>query len=411
MVRHDAVGEVVGWWSLDGTGVGRSGTRLLPAGHRLAAIGDYDADGRTDLVWRDAHRTKLLLWKSTGNDFEEAPFGNHPGGDWAPVLPNVPESVSGAGGNGGSVHAADINGDGRADLVWHNALVGQLDWWRMDGWTRTGLLGQPVDKDLALVAIGDFNGDARDDVAWRSRTDGAVTLWRSLQDDSFEASGTAREAGANWRVVGVGDLDGNGSDDLVWRDDATRRLHWWLMGDAGDAIGSAVIPAGFRLAATADLDGNGRDDLVWHDMGGDAVYLWRLAEQGGIDEAFIASWPEGYQVLVGTGDVDADGRDDLVWRDVLAGRGTWWRMNGAVRASTGPIASLSPENRIVALADFNGDGRLDVAWHDPSVDEMGISLWTGEDAFMGMIYNPKRFAKYPRMPMARPRAVAGGADR
>ena len=71
---------------------------------------------------------------------------------------------------------ADLNGDGKSDLLWQNSVTGALAPWYMNGMTvgsyATELPGPS--SDWQLKALADFNGDGRADYLWQSTTKGAL---------------------------------------------------------------------------------------------------------------------------------------------------------------------------------------------------------------------------------------------
>ena len=76
-------------------------------------------------------------------------------------------------------HLLDVNGDGRADLVWYDATTSQAALWFLNGPTLLGggLVGFPVDSAWQVVGVGDVNGDGKADLVWRHTTTGQVALW------------------------------------------------------------------------------------------------------------------------------------------------------------------------------------------------------------------------------------------
>lgn len=383
------------WWSIDGGQATRAGEQALPSGHGLVAIGDYSGDGRSDLVWRDARRTRLWLWRAWRTGFVESEIGEHPGGDWAPIQVGLPDAATGAGGNGGALHVTDVDGDGRDDLVWHNASIGQLDWWRMQAGRRVGLLGRAV-APMALLAVGRFDGAAGGAV-WQDR---AGALWLEALHGADGDSGLVRIAAApapEWRFIGVADIDGDGRHDLLWQDPLGRQLHWWLMDGAGaPRQATSALPPGFTLATVGDLDGNGRDDLVWHDAQRGEVVLWRLRDAGP-ELSVIAGWPAGDAVqLRASGDIDGDGRSDLLWLDRPRGTLVWWRMGGAARVATRSRA-VPPGYALLATGDLDGDGVDEILWHDRGRDE--LRAWTTP------AFGERVVADHPGDAIATPRMV------
>jgi hypothetical protein len=73
-------------------------------------------------------------------------------------------------------HAADVTGDGRADLVWRNTATGATNLWLMNGLAMTG--GGPVANiGSTVAAVGDYNADGRADLVWHDAATGATELW------------------------------------------------------------------------------------------------------------------------------------------------------------------------------------------------------------------------------------------
>ena len=96
-------------------------------------------------------------------------------------------------GPSGSAAAADFNGDGKSDILWHHDS-GVTAIWTMDGTTITaGTVLPDVGPTRHVAAVADFNGDAKADILW--------------QHDSGLPS--------IWTMVGTTDTDGIGQGDEI----------------------------------------------------------------------------------------------------------------------------------------------------------------------------------------------------
>ena len=112
----------------------------------FAGYGDFDGNGKADLVWIDASRA-VFMWLGTGTGFAYKLTHTH-GAEW--LLAGI----------------ADIDGDGRDDMLWYSAQLQQLVVWYMDGFTRTGYRLFTVPGGYRFAGSGDFNGDGKGDLLW-----------------------------------------------------------------------------------------------------------------------------------------------------------------------------------------------------------------------------------------------------
>ena len=117
--------------------------------------------------------------------------------------------------------AADIDGDGKADIQWRNYATGDLAIWFMTGTAAntvsvksTAALGT-VPLSWRLVRLADFNGDGRQDFLWRN-TDGTVVIWL-MNGATILSSASLGVVPTDWRIVGAGDFNGDGRADILWR--------------------------------------------------------------------------------------------------------------------------------------------------------------------------------------------------
>lgn len=134
------------------------------ASWRLASTSaDYDsnADGKADLIWTNTSGGKVLHRMDGTTVLSAAVLSVDQGADLA--------------GTG------DFNGDGRHDLLWRNRLAtvvpGIVIGWLMDDGTiiSTTILGG--DLSWAVNNTADVNGDGKTDILWREATTGGTVAW------------------------------------------------------------------------------------------------------------------------------------------------------------------------------------------------------------------------------------------
>ena len=75
-------------------------------------------------------------------------------------------------------HIGDLNGDGKADLLWLNAGAGQTAAWIMNGTTPASTALLLTDPNWRIERLADTDGDGNRDIVWRNAASGATALWR-----------------------------------------------------------------------------------------------------------------------------------------------------------------------------------------------------------------------------------------
>ena len=198
------------------------------------------------------------------------------------------------------------------------------------------------DSSWRLAGIGDLNGDGRDDVLVRHTSGRWYYYAMNGRNPIRAASGRARlNSDSSWRLAGIGDLNGDGRDDVLVRHTSGRWYYYAMNGrnPIRAASGRARLnsDSSWRLAGIGDLNGDGRDDvLVRHTSGRWYYYAMNgrnpiRAASGGARLNSDSSWR-----LAGIGDLNGDGRDDVLARHT-SGRWYYYAMNGRnpIRAASG----------------------------------------------------------------------------
>jgi hypothetical protein len=262
--------------------------------------------------------------------------------------------------------AADFNGDGKLDLAVFN-VVGKN--------TVSILLGEgnATFHNLAsynagqlpqAAVAGDFNGDGKLDLAMVSYEDGNAEIYLGNGDGTFKAKGKAA-VGGRPRWLATGDFNEDGILDLAIAGDDTLSI---MLGN-GDGTFQRPIEIGggggsgyFLLVA--DFNNDGHLDLA---VGSASAMLESNAVTvllGNGDGTFQVGNPiafNGWPGQFAVADLNGDGKVDLAVTpggdksvSVLLGNG-----DGTFAA---PVSYPLPgTGYIVVFGDFNADGKLDLA--------------------------------------------------
>lgn len=171
------------------------------------------------------------------------------------------------------------------------------------------------------------------------------------------------------------DVDGDGRSDLLLQNDGFQLAAYWIMSGAVPTRYSAAFaqPQGYTLVARGDFDGNGRLDLVWARESDRHLMMW-LGDGTGFTQAAVRNYSSGW-VVTGAGDIDGDGRSDLLLENPAAQSVAYWIMNGATPTRYSPAFVQAPGSTRTASGDFNGDGKLDLAF---LLADRTVQLWHGD---------------------------------
>jgi hypothetical protein len=256
-------------WMMNGAqSVGATYLDPIGLNWKIEAFGDFNGDTKADILWRDAVTASTFIWIMDG----------------ARVIAGTGYTASQANEDWRIEAAGDLDGDGKADIVWRNVgpgpANGALFVWLMDGaGVRGGTYLDPISTNWQIEALSDFTGDQRADILWRETSSGATYLWVMAGASVVGGTGyTAAQTDHKWQIQDVGDLDGDGRSDIIWRQRTDGALFLWLM-DGATVRGATYldpIDTGWRIQFAGDFNGDGRADLLWREDSTANTYLWLM---------------------------------------------------------------------------------------------------------------------------------------
>lgn len=381
-------------------------TSYDPGGDQTNAIamGDLNGDGKLDVVVSDGCSDS-----SCTNGGVSVVLGNG-NGSFQPAV-----TYSSGGTQATSVAIADVNGDGKPDIIvanandgyWNPGSVGIL-LGNGNGTFQAAVTYSSGGVYAQSVVIGDVNGDGKPDLLVGNACplgdppycDAGPTLDVLLGngDGTFQAAVSYNSGGTGAQSLATGDLNGDGKLDVVVGNSGNVSI---LLGNGdGSFQPPAQIYAHGGYVAVGDVNGDGKLDVVLV-----------VNQSGG------ATSPNGaVNVLLGNGDgtfsltqtytaavygpiviVDLNGDRRL---DLVAGSSCWACGNSGVGVFMGDgdgtfqpaeiYASAGYATVSVAVADLNGDGKPDIAvtnlcanGGDCSDSSLGVLLGNGDGTFRG----------------------------
>lgn len=288
-----------------------------------------------------------------------------------------------------TVLAGNFDGANQTDLVFHRAANGTTETLLDKGFVFSGgILSNPgvQTADLRLVGTGDVNGDGKSDLVFLN--DGISTPVIQFLDGTTPAGGgppSVNPFDRSFTIVGVGDANGDGRADLVWHRASDGLSEVQFLNGTTSAGGGVISNSAFQstdwqIVAVGDFNGDGKSDLIFNGLG---VYEIQFLDGitpigGGLINNSAFTLPEWH--VVGVGDFNGDGHNDLVFHDVVDNRTEIQFLNGITPAGGGLIdnpALQSPDLQVAGVGDFNGDGHLDLVFHNAATGNTVIQFLNG----------------------------------
>lgn len=354
---------------------------------------DFNRDGRNDIITTHTATQKAGILQNSTTSIDAVDF----------IRPD-PASIKA--GKTRWVRCGDLNGDGMPDLVFtfSNQSSNKN---RIVIYQNTGIAGQDIkfeaESDALFLAIKgtqggrmdirDLDGDGKPEVVVADLNgNGGVSIFQntsSLSDISFQTQPLLPFADHSINPVGVAgvdveDLDGDGLPDLVANNGGQTVLAFTNTSTPGTIAFSAPITletSEIRNLKLGDMDGDGKTDVVVSSE--DHVGVFRnVTDTVGVaftrEAKFNTGGPKLLYLGLDLADMDGNGLPDVV----IANENNFPKLVSVILNNSAPGTLrfdksekiLTERTRSVRGADFNGDGKPDLAYTHVDTDEIAIQL-------------------------------------
>jgi len=292
------------------------------------------------------------------------------------------------------IKMADMNKDGKIDIVSGADAYGDVDTHGLYVWTGNGAgswtkvnNGLPDTHNFGGIGVGDLNKDGNPDLAagyetWSGSEGLGVGIWLGNGGSGglkFN-EGTKPIDSGGYDSAEIADVDQDGNLDVlgasrgkgikIWLGNGGSTLAWT---EASDGLPTSGEHTGITAA---DIDKDGDLDIAAGNYGGKGIQGWTRNADGSWTEASNGLWDKDNSFGTVFADFNKDGNLDLA--GTVRGHGVFvWTGNGGAGGSmewTEDRQGL-PDNgkyKQIDVADFDGDGNLDIVAAKPGG---GIYVW------------------------------------
>jgi hypothetical protein len=299
-----------------------------------------------------------------------------------PVFVN--SDISGTASTPQSVVAADVNGDGIADLVFANGpgstmftvLLGNGD----GTFTALPGVGTNFPGGVSVLAVTDFNGDGLLDVATGNGS--SIGIFLGNGDGTFGAETDFPAGGGSTSDLAVGDLNNDGIPDIVTANGTANTVSVLLGNGDGTFQPNQDFPTGNLATGVAlgDFNKDGHPDVAVTNFSDNTVSILIGNGDGTLQTQTTFAAGNGPAHLA-VADINADGNLDLIVPNqsdnqigVLLGTG-----DGQFQVQVTYPALNQPN--MIAVADMDGDGKLDLLVTSLAQNAASLSLGNGDGTF------------------------------
>ncbi len=236
----------------------------------------------------------------------------------------------------------DFGARGKSDLALQDIKTGGVQLWiNFDGFVDSRPFVRNVKPGWVVEAIADLDGDGRTDIVWRFNStpanpspnpddNGVVFVW-FMKDGVIDEIKQRGGAPVSWNLVGATDLHGNGMADLIYVSPTNQiRSLTALPGRkfVNELVGT--VPAGYTLVRLGDFSGDGKSDLLFRNAKGQ-LKLWVMDGIGIVSQIDLPDSDATWE-LMAVADLNGDSTTDLVFKKPDSTL-VVWLMNAATLAA------------------------------------------------------------------------------
>lgn len=290
-------------------------------------------------------------------------------------------SAPGTGAGPVSVATADVNNDGKADLIsvsFGDIVVTVLT---NAGAGRFVLAASPLSgSNPWAVTTGDLNGDGKPDLI-DATFNGSVVVSTNNGNGGF-LSPVSVSVGGILRSVITADVNLDGKLDVIVANSSSNTVNVLTNNGSGGLVNASTNAVGLSpwSVAAADVNNDGKVDLISANVNANTL---TILTNNGSGKFTIASSP-----TVGTGPIsviatnlNGDNKIDLVCANNFSGTLTVLTNNGSGGFGIASSPVFGSQSYSLTAADVNGDGKMDLVCANTDTASLTVLINDGNANF------------------------------
>jgi len=286
-----------------------------------------------------------------------------PGAAFAGTFDDLDNYFAYGASNPHSVVAADVNGNGHVDLISANSGDDTLTVYTNDGSGNFVLASAPSlggGRNPYAVVAADVNGDGKMDLISANNGNGTLTVYTNKSGGNFVLASTPTVGSQPWSVAAA-DIKGDGKIALISANRIGDSLTVLTNKGAGVFVFNATYTVGNypRCVIAADVNGDGYADLISANYYDNTLTVLTNNRSGIF--GYNATWSvDTHPTCVIAADVNGDGHVDLISANLYYGTLSVLTNNGTGGFALSSTLDVGSDPYSVTAADVNGDGYVDL---------------------------------------------------
>jgi hypothetical protein len=255
ILLYNSAGDVAEW-QMNGLSINAGRVISSPgSGWVVRFSGDFDADGKWDIILQNTTTGDVAEWKMDGFSITSGAIIGTAGPTWVPVF------------------SGDFDGDGKADILLQNSATGSIAMWLMNGFNiSAGAVVADPGPSWQVRGTGDFDGDGKSDILLQNSVSGNIAEWQ-MNGTSVVGGAVIASLGTSWSVRGGGDFNGDGKADIILQNTSSGSVVEWQMSGFTISAGASIGEPGtdWTVVGAGDYNGDGKSDLILRNAAGDVA--------------------------------------------------------------------------------------------------------------------------------------------